>query len=420
MPKPVQRLLAAARSPRFPIFMIVFVDVLGLGLTLPVLPLFAQNQLGAEAWQITTLTSVFFTAQFFAAPALGRWSDRLGRRPVLVLSQAGTFAALLITGLAPSMIFLYLARLIDGATGGNISVAQAYLSDITDERNRARGLGTVNAAFGLGFVFGPAFGSLIAASFGPRLPFFVAACVSLTTILLSIFLLPESLPPERRRLEPSIASDGARGRNLDLLRTPAVAILLAIAFGSQFSFFTFQTTHVLWAEHQVLPGQPDAVVQQTVGAALTLVGIVQIITQFWLVGPFARRFGEKKLAVGGNLARAIAFAVMAIAPTLAAWFSTIPLIAIGGGLALPALVALLTYAAPPGGRGQVIGLYQSFAALGSILGPVLAGFLFQSISPGAPVAAAAALMGGTVAIGLGLFRQPLANPALPHPSDSSE
>ncbi|HJW84700.1 MAG TPA: MFS transporter [Anaerolineae bacterium] len=416
-PKPLQRLLAAARSPRFPIFMIVFVDVLGLGITLPVLPLFAQNQLGAEAWQITTLTSVFFTAQFFAAPVLGRLSDRLGRRPVLVLSQAGTFAALLITGLAPSMIVLYLARLVDGATGGNISVAQAYLSDITDERNRARGLGTVNAAFGLGFVFGPAFGSLIAASFGPRLPFFAAACVSLTTILLSIFLLPESLPPERRRLERSIASNGARGRNLDLLRAPAVAILLVVAFGSQFSFFTFQTTHVLWAEQLILPGQPDAVVQQTVGAALTFVGMVQIITQFWLVGPFARRFGDKKLAVGGNLARGIAFAAMAIAPTLAAWFSAIPLIAIGGGLALPALVALLTYAAPPGGRGQVIGLYQSFSALGSILGPLLAGFLFQAINPGAPVAAAAALMGVTVAIGLGLFRQPLAKPALPRASD---
>ena len=171
MPMPLQHLLAAARSPRFPIFMIVFVDVLGLGITLPVLPLFAQNQLGAEAWQITTLTSVFFAAQFFAAPVLGRWSDRLGRRPVLVVSQAGTLAALLITGMAPSIFVLYLARLIDGATGGNISVAQAYLSDITDERNRARGLGTVNAAFGLGFVFGPAFGSLIAASFGPRVPF---------------------------------------------------------------------------------------------------------------------------------------------------------------------------------------------------------------------------------------------------------
>src|SRR5574341_998970 len=128
--------------------MIVFVDVLGLGLTIPVLPLFAQNDLGAAAWQITALTSVFFAASFFAGPWLGRLSDRFGRRPVLIFSQAGTLLALLISGSAMSITWLYVARLIDGLTGGNISVAQAYLSDITDERNRARGLGTVNASFG--------------------------------------------------------------------------------------------------------------------------------------------------------------------------------------------------------------------------------------------------------------------------------
>src|SRR5574342_155544 len=179
------------RSPRFPIFMIVFVDVLGLGITIPVLPLFAKNQLHAEAWQITSLTSLYFAAQFFASPWLGRLSDRFGRRPVLIFSQAGTLLALLISGSAMSIAWLYLARLIDGLTGGNISVAQAYLSDITDEQNRARGLGTVNASFGLGFVFGPAFGSVVAANFGPRVPFFASAAVSLTTIVLSIFLLPE-------------------------------------------------------------------------------------------------------------------------------------------------------------------------------------------------------------------------------------
>src|SRR3990170_1095755 len=176
------RIAQFVRSPRFPIFMIVFVDVLGLGITIPVLPLFAQNQLGAEAAQITALTSVYFVAQFFASPWLGRLSDRFGRRPVLILSQGGTLAALLLTGFAPAIWLMYLARVIDGLTGGNITVAQAYLSDITDEHNRARGLGIVNAAFGLGFVFGPAFGGVAASFFGPRVPFFVAACVSLTTI----------------------------------------------------------------------------------------------------------------------------------------------------------------------------------------------------------------------------------------------
>jgi DHA1 family tetracycline resistance protein-like MFS transporter len=406
-----QRVAHFLRSPRFPIFMIVFVDVLGTGITIPVLPLFAQNQLGAEAWQITTLTSVFFLAQFFASPVLGRLSDRVGRRPVLIISQAGTLAALLITGLAPSIVFLYLARTIDGLTGGNISVAQAYLSDITDEHNRARGLGIVNAAFGLGFVFGPAFGGVAASFFGPRVPFFAAACVSLTTVLLSTFLLPESLPPERRKLETAAAAKVARGSNLDFLRTPAVAVMMFIAFCSQFGFFCFQTIHVLWAEKLVLAGQPDTVVQQTIGGVLTFVGLCQIATQFWLVGPLVRRFGEKKVVTGGNLARSVGFAAMSIAPILPVWLLAIPLIPFGGGIAQPVLIALLTYTAPPGRRGQLIGLYQSFAAIGSIVGPILAGFLFQNVNPDAPMVAAAVLMGLTVLIGLNIFRFPLTKAA---------
>src|SRR5919202_1980193 len=180
------------RSPRFPIFMIVFVDVLGLGITMPVLPLFAQNQMGAQAWQITIMTSIYFASQFVASPVLGRLSDRVGRRPVLIASQAGTLTALLMTGLAPSLAFLYLARVIDGLTVGNISVAQAYLSDVTDEQNRARGLGLVNAAFGLGFIFGPAFGGLVASAYGPRVRFFLAAGFWLVTISLSTFPFKES------------------------------------------------------------------------------------------------------------------------------------------------------------------------------------------------------------------------------------
>ncbi len=395
------------RSPRFPIFMIVFVDVLGLGITIPVLPLFAQNQLHADAWQITALTSVYFTAQFFASPWLGRLSDRVGRRPVLIFSQLGTLAALLMTGSAPAIFLLYVARTIDGLTGGNISVAQAYLSDITDEKNRARGLGLVNASFGLGFVFGPAFGSLVAAYFGPRVPFFVAAGMSFITILLSTFLLPESLPPERRKREQAVAALAPRGRGLDLLRIPAIAILLLIAFGSQVGFFSFQTVFVLWMKRLVFPGQPDTFVQQAIGAIFTFVGLFGIATQFWLIGPAVKRFGEKKLAIGGNLARGVAFGIMALAPSVFTVVPVIPLVAMGGGFALPATIALLTYAAPPGERGQAIGLFQSVSALGSILGPLLAGFLFETVHPNAPMIAAAIVMGLTTLVGLNLFRFPL-------------
>lgn len=398
------------RSPQFPIFMIIFVDVLGLGITIPVLPLFAQNQLGASAMQITILTSIFFTAQFFAAPLLGRLSDRLGRRPVLIVSQIGTLTALLMNALAPTMLFLSLSRVIDGITGGNITVAQAYLSDVTDETQRTRSMGLISAAFSLGFIFGPAFGGLLAAQFGPRVPFFAAAGFSLATILLSTFMLSESLTPEQRRRDHAAAQLAPRRSQWDLLRVPAIALILLVAFGTQFSFFSFQTIYVLWAEELIFPGASQAFVTQAIALILTLLGIVGVITQAWLVGPLVKRFGEVNLVNAGNVMRALAFASLALFPVLTSLLAMIPFMAIGGGIALPSLVALLTFAAPPNARGGVIGLNQSANALGSILGPLLAGFMFDALGPNAPMVAAASIMGVTVLVGLNLYRFPLARP----------
>lgn len=414
------RLVTFLRSPRFPIFMIVFVDVLGLGITIPVLPLFAQNQLGAAAWQITTLTSVFFAAQFIASPFLGRLSDRFGRRPVLIVSQAGTLTALLINGFAPSIGFLYLSRVIDGLTGGNITVAQAYLTDVTDEKNRARGLGLINAAFSLGFIFGPAFGGLVASQFGPRVPFFIAAVFSFTTIMLSTFLLPESLTPERRRHEQHLAARHPRASVGAVLRTPSIALILLVAFGSQFGFFLFQTVWVLWAQRLLFPNEAEAQVSQAVGLIATFIGVVGIATQVWLVGPAVKRFGELRLVLAGNSARIIAFGTLALFPVLYSVFVAVPLISMGGGLAMPAIIALLTYAAPPNARGQVIGLNQSASALGSIIGPILAGVLFEQVNPDAPMYAAAFTMLLTVLAGLPLLRMHLVRHSQPMPSPPIE
>ncbi|MDL1896868.1 TCR/Tet family MFS transporter [Anaerolineae bacterium CFX7] len=398
------------RSPQFPIFMIVFVDVLGLGIVIPVLPLFAQNQLGASAMQITILTSIFFTAQFFAAPWLGRLSDRVGRRPVLIVSQIGTLTALLMNALAPTMFFLYISRIIDGVTGGNITVAQAYLADVTPEAQRTRGMGLISAAFSLGFIFGPAFGGLLAAQFGPRVPFFAAAVFSVATILLSTFMLPESLTPEKRKHDRAAALHTPKRSQWALLRVPAIALILLVAFGTQFSFFSFQTIFVLWAEKLLFPGESQAYVTQAIAIVMTLIGIFGVITQVWLVGPLVKRFGEVHLTNAGNAMRTLAFALLALLPTLPIALATIPLMAIGGGIALPSLVALLTFVAPPSERGGVIGLNQSANALGSILGPLLAGFLFDTVDPNAPMVAATILMGLTVLVGLKLYRAPITRP----------
>lgn len=413
MPNPLRLL----RSPLFPIFMIVFVDVLGLGITIPVLPLFAKNDLDATAQLITGLTSVFFAAQLFAGPLLGRLSDRFGRRPILIASQAGTFTALLLTGSATAIGLIYIARLIDGFTGGNISVAQAYLSDITDEKDRARGLGVVNAGFSSGFIFGPAFGSLLAAEFGPRVPFFVAACFSLLTILLTVFLLPESLPPTKRNREQKInlLTPFAELARLpqEALRSPSLGLLLFISFGVNLAFFAFQTIYALWFERTALAGLPAAQVQQIIGLVLTAVGLFGVATQLWLVGPLVRHFGEKHLVVFGNLARGLSFVILSLFPYVASTFVFVPLVAIGGGVALPALIALFTYTAPPQQRGRVIGLNQSAAALGNILGPLLSGYLFDNVGPNVAMGAAGAATILTVVLGLGIYRLPVQKPAAP-------
>ncbi len=388
------------RSPMFPIFMIVFVDVLGVGITLPVMPLYAQGLFQATALQISLLQSTYFMAQFFASPYLGRLSDRYGRRPVLILSQSGTFLALLMSGWAPGLVFLYIARIIDGLTGGNISVAQAYLSDITDEQNRARGLGVVNAAFGSGFVFGPAFGALMAAQFGPRVPFYIAAGVSLITITLSTFLLPESLTPEKRAAAE--ARRRSRLGNWALLKLPGMGLLMAVAFGGQFAFFAFQSTYVLWSEKIMFPGHDPQYVQQAIGWILTLVGIFGIITQFWLVAPLVKRFGEKGLVTAGNFMRGVAWVVMVALPIVPAVVAVVPLLSIGGGVMVPALIALITYTTPPDQRGQAIGLAESIQGLGRILGPVVGGFLFQFVNPSAPMVVAATLSFITFAMTLKL------------------
>ncbi len=395
------------RSPMFPIFMIVFVDMLGLGIILPVLPLYAQNLFQASALQITLLQSAYFVAQFFAAPYLGRLSDRVGRRPVLILSQSGTLTAFLVSGLASALPFLYLARIVDGLTGGNISVAQAYLSDITDEHNRARGLGIVHAGFASGFIFGPAFGAFMAAQFGPRAPFFIAACVSLLTITLSIFLLPESLTPERRREVAARQAGRARLSNAGLLRLPGMALLMVVAFGGEFAFLNFQSIYVLWAEKILFAGRDPQFVQQAVGGILTFVGVCGIITQFWLVAPLVRRFGEKRMVAAGNLIRCFAWITMTLAPIVVLVVAVTPMLAVGNGVLMPALIALVTYTAPPDQRGQAIGLSGSIQGLGRVLGPVMGGLLFQYVHPSAPIVAATVIGLLTFAVTLGLrTRQP--------------
>ncbi len=392
------------RSPLFPIFMVVFVDALGFGITLPVLPLYMQGEFGATATQVAGIASFYFVAQFLAAPQVGRWSDHYGRRPLLIASQMITFISFLLSGLATSLPFLYFARAFAGLAGGNISVAQAYLSDVTEPTNRARSLGVINAGFSTGFVFGPAFGSFIAASFGPRVPFFIGAAVACITIALAYLLMPESLTPEKRQHDAALKATQPHVSRLALLRSPAILLIMVMAFGLQFAFFNFQSMYVLWAERVMLAGYELQQKQQIVGATYTFVGIVGIITQVFVVGFLVKRVGERAMVAGGSFMRAVAWSTMSFVPVLGVALLVIPLFAMGGGITQPALIALLTYSAPPGQRGQVIGLLEGVQSLGRISGPLVAGFLYERLDPSTPLLAAGLTSALVSVMALGLWR----------------
>lgn len=385
------------RSQLFVPFLIVFVDVLGMGITIPVMPLYAQGELGASAFEVALTATVFFAAQMLAAPLLGQLSDRVGRKPVLVLSQLGTCAALIMSGAAPALWVLFAARVLDGVTGGNVTVVQAHISDISAPQDRARSMGVVHAAFGAGFMFGPALGGVLGAELGPRVPFFVAACLSVLTIALTIFKLKESHPPAAQ--EPSDAPAPRKSLSGvyalssmgELASLPGMAPLLLIGFAIQLAMFCFQATWVLWAERVLFAGYEPRAVQHWMGAVFTLVGTVGVLTQAFIVGPAVRRFGERTLIAFGLTARGVASVVMASWPLLLPTMLVLIFPPMGNGLAQPSLIALVTYVLPPARRGEGMGMLAAVEGFGRVLGPMLSGVLFERVSPGAPMMVAGVL-----------------------------
>ncbi len=361
------------RSAKFPIFLIVFVDVIGLGITIPVLPVYAEGYFKLSGLQIAGLTSMFFAAQFIGAPILGRLSDRIGRRPVLIASQLGTLTGAILTAVALSPIYLVAARIIDGLTGGNISVAQAYLTDITPPEDRAKSVGLVIAAFGLGFIIGPAFGAFMSASFGPRLTFACAALASSCTIVLSVFLLKESLPPEKRT--KAIAAPERSTR--DIVSHPQIARLLLIGVLGQIAVFALNSVFILWVDKVVLAGWSIDRVQRATGVVFMFVGVVTVVTQGGIIGPVVRKLGEAKALLVGGFFRVAGNAIMGFFPRLYPAAAGAAVAGMGGGIAQPCATALLTFHAPDVARGRIIGINQSAMSLGNIIGPLVGGFVYD-------------------------------------------
>ena len=240
------------------ILLIVFVQMLGAAMIMPILPLYAQREFNMSPQVITLLGTAFFAAQFIAGPYLGRLSDKMGRIPVLIISQIGTAVSFLMLAFAPSVAFLFAARILDGITGGNIIVAQAYITDITPREKRTVALGYVFATFGLGFIFGPALGGLLAAVFGPRVPYVIAAVAAFVVVLLTYFTLDESLTAVQREANRQYRKTSINPRAI--LINHHLMLILTIAFIGQFGLGLLQATFALYGNAVLFAGYSEQMV----------------------------------------------------------------------------------------------------------------------------------------------------------------
>jgi len=353
-------------SPRALIFGTIFLDLVGFGIVIPVLPLYAER-FGASPLVIGLLLGSYSAMQCLFAPILGRLSDRVGRRPVLLLSVIGTSAGFLLMGLANSLWLLFAARVIDGVTGGNISTAQAYIADVTPPEQRSRGMGLIGAAFGLGFIFGPAIGGLLS-HVSLAAPFFFAAFLAAANAVAIYCLLPESLPIERRHQARERASFSTLFRQA---RQRPLGIILAAYFFTTVSFSLLTATYALFTERRF--GYTAA---QT-GYIFAGQGLLGAIIQGGLLGWLVKAFGDKKLVIAGTATLALSLFLLPMGTTTAFLLLVTTGVAIGHSLALAPLNGLASKSVDGASQGRVLGMMQSAASFARIVGPVLGGWLLN-------------------------------------------
>jgi len=374
------------------LFLIVFIDLIGFGLVIPLLPFYALR-FDASPQQVTVLLAVYSLMQLFTSPLWGRLSDRIGRRPVLMVSMAVSVAAYLWIGSATALWMLFAARALAGACAGNIAAAQAYIADITKPEDRAKGMGLIGAAFGLGFIIGPAFGGLLAgnnpAAADIEIPAWVAAGLSFVALCGVVVMLRESLPADQR---------GGRGRSrnrfvaiLEVLRRPVLSRLLLIFFLVILAFAGMESTFALWAIGQFGWGP------RQIGYVFSYVGLLSATLQGGMIGRLTGLFGEERLLLCGLALIGVGLLVLPLAHGLAVLALAVTTLALGMGLMQPSLSSLISRRAGREEQGEVMGVSQSVGSLSRVLGPVAAGFFFGEFGRDA------AFFWGAVLVAVALF-----------------
>jgi DHA1 family tetracycline resistance protein-like MFS transporter len=385
------------------LFLIVFIDLVGFGLVIPLLPFYGER-FGASPQQVTVLLAVFSLMQMGASPLWGRLSDRIGRRPVLMASLAASALSYLWLGLADALWMLFAARALSGACAGNIAAAQAYIADVTTPENRARGMGMIGAAFGLGFIIGPAVGGILAgndlATADLRTPGLIAAALSVVAFLGVLLVLKES------RSAGAVDDTPRRGRIavlVEALGRPVLSRLLVIFFLVILAFAGMEATFALWAMRQFGWGP------EQVGYVFTFVGVLSAMMQGGLIGPLTRRFGEERLMTAGLILIGLGLLLLPFSHSVPSLGVAVAALAVGMGAMQPTLNSLISRRAGMDEQGAVLGITSSVGSLSRVLGPVIAGSLFAALGRSSPFLWGASLVAISLLVAVRLPR-PAARP----------
>jgi multidrug resistance protein len=373
--------------PLLIIFLTIFVNLVGFGIIVPLLPFYAER-FSASPLVIGMLFAIFSLCQLVASPVLGDWSDRYGRRPVLVFSLAGTVVSFVMLALAQSVTMLFLARIVDGLSGGNISTARAYVADITEPKDRARAFGLIGAAFGLGFIIGPALSGVLAAR-SITAPIWAAAGITLIATLMAWFWLPETV-------HRAHAGTGMPFRNVaEMMRRPGLRRVLTMDFIYWFAFAIFQTTFALFAAARF--GFDAA----RTGWFFAGFGVLGAIIQGGFIRPLAHRFGDKTLFIAGLVFGAVGLAAAAFSSTVLIFTVSLVPLAFGIGFGHPTMAALVSRAAHGEEQGRVQGAASAMESLGRTIGPVWGNASLQRFGEAFPYVSAAGCLVVTLLMVLG-------------------
>ncbi len=361
------------------IFLVIFIDLLGFGLIIPIVPFYLEefvtqpNQIGKI---IATMIMVYSLMQFVFSPIWGRLSDRYGRRPILLMSLMGSALTHVMFALGGNLTVLFIARILTGIFAATVPTAMAYISDVTSPEDRARGMGLVGAAFGLGFILGPALGGILSHLASYRLPLMVAGALSFSAFVFAFFKLSETVDTAN-----PVTRDYRRFNLKNLYRAlhhPSLGVLFLIFFIVSTSFANFETIFALYLERSFGYKASHA------GYFFAMIGTISAVTQGVFIGKLSRRFGEKKLITAATLLLGLAFLILPIAHFMPFFLFILAIIAFSFGMHNPSVTALISKNAGKDEQGGILGINQSFSSLGRVIGPLWAGFIFDRFGPNIP------------------------------------